>query len=79
MKFFFLEIERDSCEKMSRFESVMISRARTSKIEDLEKELEEEVKELSSIEPDKVALVDSTKLSRAKRERDLRKIIAPQE
>merc|ERR1712142_1118300 len=60
---------------MSRFESVMISRARTVKIEDLEKELDEEVKELNNVDQDRSLDIDNAKLSRAKRERDLAKLI----
>ena len=65
--------------KMSRFESVMISRARTVKIEDLEKELDEEVKELNNVDQDRALDIDNAKLSRAKRERDLAKLIQTKE
>lgn len=64
---------------MSRFDSVMISRARTVKIEDLEKELDEEVKELNTVDAERAAVIDNTKLSRAKRERDLKLLISAQE
>jgi len=64
---------------MSRFDSVMISRARTVKIEDLEKELDEEVKELNNVDADRAVAIDNSKLSRAKRERDLTQLISAQE
>jgi peptidoglycan hydrolase CwlO-like protein len=64
---------------MSRFDSVMISRARTDKIENLEKELDEEVKELNNLDKEKAAQIGSAKLSRAKRERDLQRLLASKE